>query len=128
MERNGYHQNKYNLGIGRVLGNLADVVNLSERPLYEHARAGRIIGIDYDQGTRTWHFSVRPGFEGPVSDEPQEYLILPGLVKGVFPQLISGLVSSQLYVGHITTTKRKNLVELYGAVSGANCCPILDYY
>jgi len=125
MEREGYHRNEYLPGIGNILGELTAVFDLSEGRLYQHARGGRVIGINYDHGT--WHFSVKPGLEGPVSDKPQEYLVPPGKLRGVYPQLISGLVSSQLYVGNITSTKKKNLVELFGILSGANCRPIVDY-
>lgn len=125
MGRSGYHQNEYPEGISRVLEDLEDVFNLTERPLYNHARAGHIIGINYSHGV--WHFSVKPGLEGPVSDKPREYLLPSGKLRGVYPQLISGEVSCQLYVGSIIMTRKKNLVELYGVLSGANCRPLVDY-
>lgn len=125
MERDGYHRNEYLPGIGNILGELTDVFNLSEGRLYQHARAGRVIGINYDH--EIWRFSVRPGFEGPVSDQPREYLVPPGELRGIYPQLISGLVSSQFYIGNAISTKKKNMVELYGILSGANCRPLVDY-
>ena len=126
LEKEGYTHYEYKQGIDRVLKDLANVFHLSERPLYEHARAGRIIGVNYDHGT--WHFSVRPGFEGPVPDIPQEYLVPPGELRGVFPLLLSGEKSGPLFVGTITTTEKKNLVELYGIPSGIICRPLVDYY
>lgn len=125
MAREGYHRNEHTPGIWNILGELTDIFDLSDGCLYRHARAGRVIGIDYNHGA--WHFSVRPGLEGPVSDIPQEYLMPPGELHGVYPQLISGLVSSRLYAGEIKSTRKKNLVKLYGALSGANCRPLVDY-
>jgi len=83
LEKDGYTLYEYKPGIDRVLEDLANVLGLTERPLKEHARAGRILGINYIDGE--WFFSVRPGFEGPVPDKPQEYLLPPGKLQGVFP-------------------------------------------
>lgn len=128
LEKDGYTLYEHKLGIDCVLEDLTNVLGLTERPLKEHARAGRILGVNYDHGT--WHFSSNPGFEGPVPDRPQEYLVPPGKLRGVFPQLVSGVVSCQLFVGTITTTEKKgkNLVEFYGILSGANCCPLVEHY
>lgn len=130
LEKDGYTLYEYKHGIDRVLSDLANVFCLSERPLKEHARAGRILGVNFNLDDYKWEFSSNPGFEGPVPDRPQEYLLPPGKLRGVFPQLVSGVVSCQLFVGTITTTelKEKNLVEFYGMLSGANCRPVVDHY
>ena len=115
--REGFHRGQSSTSIGAVLGRLEERFEMSARRLYDNARAGRILGMTWTDGE--WVISKDPGFEGPIPGAPRKVLVPPGTV-GIIPELVSGLVSAQLFVGRLEPGKWRTTVELFTAVSGPN--------
>ena len=83
-----------------ILGELEDAGFGSERRLHDKARAGRVLGVEYDRDAGHWRFTSEPGYLGPIPSQTQEFIAPRGTVE-VCVELMSGAVSSKIYVGAI---------------------------
>jgi hypothetical protein len=115
LSRDGFRKSRRKKGVTRVTEELAEVFDLDPKTIRNHAEAGEVLGVERDRNR--WIFSERPGFEGAVPGEPRRFLAPPA-AQGVYPEIISGAISSRFFVGSLRTGVKTSTVELSGAVSG----------
>jgi hypothetical protein len=102
----------------RIVQDLAPIFGISERTLWERMMAGQVLGVNYRNGKWLWEFGDgRPGFQGPVPDKVQEYLVPRG-TRAVALELLPGAVSGLVFQGSLTEWRGIFTVEARAATSG----------
>jgi hypothetical protein len=107
-----------------IVQDLAETLGVSEGLVWRRMKRGPVLGVTYRDGLFIHEYgSGQPGFQGPVPDKFQEYLVPRG-TKAVALEPLPGPVSGQVFQGRLVTRRSITTVEL---ATASNCSGVIQH-